>query len=175
LTRGIGSPTYVNVINIHIVHLWEALVPISAYLQEIPRPFWVVGMVLGFVWFWPVGLAALAYLVASGRMRRRYGAGRWYMADAASAQGQASEGKWGWGPGGNFSGWGANRAARPTSNRAFDDYRAETLRRLEDEQKEFMDYLERLRQARDKREFDQFMADRRGRPATGEPGVPTAG
>ena len=31
----------------------------------------------------------------------------------------------------------------------------------EDEQKEFIDYLERLRRAKDKTEFDQFMADRR--------------
>jgi hypothetical protein len=35
---------------------------------------------------------------------------------------------------------------------------------LEDEQKEFVEYLDRLRQARDKQEFDQFMADRRQTP-----------
>ena len=34
-----------------------------------------------------------------------------------------------------------------SGNAAFDEYRSETLRRLEDEQKEFVDYLERLRQA----------------------------
>ena len=51
----------------------------------------------------------------------------------------------------------------PTSgNRAFDEYRAETLRRLEDEQREFQDFLEQLRRAKDKAEFDQFMASRRG-------------
>ena len=49
----------------------------------------------------------------------------------------------------------------PGGNAAFDDYRAETLRRLEEEQKEFVAYLERLRRARDKAEFDQFMAERR--------------
>jgi hypothetical protein len=49
-----------------------------------------------------------------------------------------------------------------TGNRAFDEYRAEALRRLEDEQKEFTDFLERLRKARDKTEFDQFMAERGG-------------
>ena len=52
-----------------------------------------------------------------------------------------------------------------SGNRAFDEYRDETLRRLEDEQKDFRDFLERLRHAKDKAEFDQFMADRR-RPAT---------
>ena len=54
----------------------------------------------------------------------------------------------------------------PTSsgNRAFDDYRAETLKRLEDEQREFKEFLARLRFAKDRAEFDQFMAERRQRP-----------
>jgi len=43
---------------------------------------------------------------------------------------------------------------------AFDEYRAETLRRLEQEQGEFQDFLDRLRRAKDKAEFDQFMAER---------------
>ena len=51
-----------------------------------------------------------------------------------------------------------------SGNRAFDEYRAETLRRLEEEQKEFRDFLDRLRMAKDKAEFDQFMAERGGRP-----------
>ena len=55
-----------------------------------------------------------------------------------------------------------------SGNRAFDDYRAETLKRLEDEQREFKDFLERLRFAKDRAEFDQFMAARRERPS--EPG-----
>ena len=51
-----------------------------------------------------------------------------------------------------------------SGNRAFDDYREETLKRLEEEQREFKDFLARLRFARDRAEFDQFMAERRGRP-----------
>jgi hypothetical protein len=48
----------------------------------------------------------------------------------------------------------------PTSgNQAFDEYRVATLRRLEDEQREFWEFLSRLRMAKDKVEFDQFMAD----------------
>jgi hypothetical protein len=46
-------------------------------------------------------------------------------------------------------------------NHAFDEYRTETLRRLEDEQREFKEFLEQLRFAKDKTEFDQFMAERR--------------
>ena len=51
-----------------------------------------------------------------------------------------------------------------SGNRAFDDYRAETLKRLEEEQQEFKDFLARLRFAKDRSEFDQFMAERRSRP-----------
>jgi Protein of unknown function (DUF2852) len=44
-----------------------------------------------------------------------------------------------------------NSWGQPSSgNRAFDDYRAETLRRLEDEQREFKEFLKRLRVARDR-------------------------
>ena len=61
----------------------------------------------------------------------------------------------------NFGGFGP-----PSSgNRAFDEYRVETLKRLEEEQAEFKDFLNRLRHAKDKEEFDQFMAQHRPRPA----------
>ena len=56
-----------------------------------------------------------------------------------------------------------------SGNRAFDEYRSETLKRLEDEQREFREFLERLRFAKDKTEFDQFMAERRNRPAPDAP------
>lgn len=63
--------------------------------------------------------------------------------------------------GGTGQWWGQPRSS---GNRAFDEYRAETLRRLEDEQREFKEFLERLRFAKDRAEFDQFMAERRNRP-----------
>src|SRR5262249_40373986 len=59
-----------------------------------------------------------------------------------------------------------NYYAPTRGNRAFDEYRADTLRRLEEEQREFRDFLDRLRFAKDKTEFDQFMAERRNRPAS---------
>lgn len=52
-------------------------------------------------------------------------------------------------------------AFAPTGNAAFDAYRAETLKRLEEEHREFLDFLQKLREARDKAEFDQFMQQRR--------------
>jgi hypothetical protein len=60
----------------------------------------------------------------------------------------------------DHGGW----AGPASGNRAFDEYRSETLRRLEEEQREFREFLQRLRMARDKAEFDQFMAERRNRP-----------
>jgi hypothetical protein len=59
--------------------------------------------------------------------------------------------------GGGLGGFGPLRS---TGNAAFDAYREETLRRLEEEAEEFQTFLERLRKARDKAEFDQFMAER---------------
>ncbi len=59
-----------------------------------------------------------------------------------------------------------------TGNRAFDNYRMDTLKRLEDEQREFKDFLERLRLAKDRAEFDQFMSDRRERPSEPTPVEP---
>lgn len=59
---------------------------------------------------------------------------------------------------------GSHRHGATSGNSAFDEYREETLRRLEDEQGEFESFLERLRHAKDKAEFDQFMKDRRDQP-----------
>ena len=62
--------------------------------------------------------------------------------------------------------WGSWNAAPSSGNHAFDEYRSETMKRLEDEQREFREFLERLRFAKDKTEFDAFMAERRNRPET---------
>lgn len=49
---------------------------------------------------------------------------------------------------------------RPTGNAAFDAYKADTIKRLQDDQQAFEAFLQRLRQAKDKSEFDAFMDDR---------------
>ncbi len=131
----------------------------TAFLHDIPKPIWIVAMVMGFIWFWPVGLAILAYTIGSRRWGRRPGGpGQWYNTEAQ--QGRACAwGKWGdW-----TTPWNQPQRPdmKPSGNAAFDEYRTETLKRLEDEQKEFVEYLERLRRAKDKAEFDQFMAERR--------------
>ncbi len=134
----------------------------SAYLHDIPKPIWIVAIVLGFIVFWPLGLAILAYTIGSRRWGRRFeGPGQWYN---TAPQGQEQGRACGWAKWGDWSTpWNQPQRpeVRPSGNAAFDEYKTETLRRLEDEQKEFVEYLERLRKAKDKAEFDQFMADRR--------------
>ncbi len=130
------------------------------------RPAAVAFTVLGFIFWWPVGLALLIYMIGSGRMgcfgrRRRAMYQQW-------AQENGGPGATPWaGPWANWRSWACGPADRPAAssgNRAFDEYKAETLRRMEEEQKDFGAFLERLRFAKDKSEFDQFMAERRSRP-----------
>ena len=47
-----------------------------------------------------------------------------------------------------------------SGNTAFDTYKADTLRRLEEEQLQFEAFMNRLRAAKDQSEFDEFMKDR---------------
>ncbi len=51
-----------------------------------------------------------------------------------------------------------------SGNSAFDAYKADTLRRLEEEQGKFSEFLQRLRDAKDKSEFDDFMDERAKKP-----------
>ena len=95
---------------------------------------WIAAMVLGFIFFWPLGLALLAYMIWSKRMFSTACTKRTSFART---------------PGFKSSG-----------NSAFDSYKADMLKRLEDEQQAFESFLERLREAKDKSEFDAFMEER---------------
>ena len=142
--------------------------PITAKLDEFGKPAWIALTVLGFMAWWPVGLAVLAFTIGSGRMGCGYHGGhdRWqHKMERMQAKMDWMRGKMGGAPTGG-SLW---SSAPSSGNRAFDDYRSETLRRLEDEQREFKDFLERLRFAKDKTEFDSFMAERRNRPPQDNP------
>jgi hypothetical protein len=138
-------------------------------LDQLPKPALIALVVIGFILFWPVGLALLVYLIWSGRMFcGKHGRhGHWHNPeerDTARAEWRARREE--------FRGWKRrHRWGQPPSsgNVAFDEYREETLRKLDEEQHEFRDYLDRLRSAKDRAEFDQFMAERRSRPPTTEP------
>jgi Protein of unknown function (DUF2852) len=134
------------------------------WLDDIGRPAWIGLMILSFVLFPPAGLVVLGYLIGSGRMFGCWTGergGRWQgrmqrMQDRMDRM----QARW-CGPRQAY-------ADGPSSgNWAFDEYRAETLRRLEEEQRQFKEFLDRLRHAKDKAEFDQFMAEMRRRSDAG--------
>jgi Protein of unknown function (DUF2852) len=135
----------------------------------------IVLMILSFIWWWPLGLAVLAFLVLRRRWEWRrhleyageghmfgghHGMERWER-KVARAQERVERVR---GRMERFAGRGGWLNSASSGNSAFDDYRTETLRRLEDEQREFKDFLSRLRFAKDRAEFDQFMAHRHERP-----------
>lgn len=114
----------------------------EAWLDSKGKGAWIAAMVLGMIFFWPVGLALLFYMIWSKRMFSR-----------SCHRSHAARG---------FA------AMKPSGNTAFDAYKVETLRRLEDEQTSFENFLGRLRDAKDKAEFDQFMDERAKPTATSE-------
>jgi hypothetical protein len=138
---------------------------LTAKMDELGKPAWIAATVLGFVIWWPVGLATLAFVIWSGRMGCGHH-GHWNNR-MERMQAKMDRLRERMGQGGGFGGgFGGGWSQGPSSgNRAFDEYRADTLRRLEEEQREFRDFLGRLRMAKDKAEFDQFMAERRNGPA----------
>jgi hypothetical protein len=143
--------------------------PITAKLDEFGKPAWIALIVLGFMAWWPLGLAVLAFTIGSGRMgccgyqSSTGGYGRW------QHKMERMQHKMDWMRAKMGGGSGSFSCGPPSGNRAFDEYRADTLRRLEEEQREFREFLERLRMAKDKAEFDQFMAERRNPPAPEAP------
>jgi Protein of unknown function (DUF2852) len=120
---------------------------------EHPKPVWILLLILSLWVSWPVGVVLFAYLMWSGRLEgwKRAGLNLWNEGIGLPQQ----PGTW-WPP-------------RSSGNTAFDEYRTDTLRRLEDEKKEFQVFLDRLRAAKDRAEFDQFMSDRRNRAGNPPP------
>lgn len=114
----------------------------EAWLDARGKPAWIAVTVLAFIFAWPIGLALVAYMIWSKRM---------FNASCASKRTAYSS---------------MRTTMRPSGNSAFDAYKADTLRRLEDEQHSFEEFLKRLRDAKDKAEFDQFMEDRAKRAET---------
>lgn len=132
----------------------------SALIRPEWTPATIALMVLGFVIFWPLGLAMLAYIIFGDRLRgfkrdANDKADRWFA--------------------------GCRKASRryqthfTTGNVAFDDWRKAELDRLEEERRkldemreEFDNYARELRRAKDQEEFDRFMRDRKNNRPSGE-------
>ncbi|QJF51405.1 DUF2852 domain-containing protein [Roseobacter ponti] len=106
----------------------------EAWLDDRGKGAWIAAMVLSFILFWPVGLALLMYMIWSKRMFANTCRSSW-------SQGHSI------------------KTMKSTGNSAFDAYKSDTLKRLEEEQDRFEAFLERLRDAKDKAEFDQFMEE----------------
>src|SRR5215211_6811326 len=105
-----------------------------AWLDDMGKPAWIALMIVSFFVWWPLGLVVLGYMVGSGRMLRCWNSrrgGEWRQ----RMQEHAAE----------WCGPRARHGTRSSGNRAFDEYRGETLRRLEEEEREFKEFLDRLR------------------------------
>jgi Protein of unknown function (DUF2852) len=104
------------------------------WLDDRGKLAWIAATVIGFVLFWPIGLALLVYMIWSKRMGCNWGRNHHHRHH--------------------------HRGMGRTGNTAFDTYREETLKRLEEERDAFVRFLDQLRAAKDQAEFDQFMAGR---------------
>lgn len=121
------------------------------------KPEWsfvtIALMVLGFIIFWPLGLAMLGYILWGER----------FGGSAEKAEAWVKSKKH-WAKGCRNQRHGHRHSS---GNAAFDDYRGEQLKRLEEERRrldeevsEFHDYMRNLHMARDREEFDRFMGNR---------------
>ncbi len=99
---------------------------------------------IGFILFWPLGLFVLFYVLSGGDMAQVFNRGKDWVIRMFNR---------------------ATATTTSTGNSAFDAYREETLKRLEEEQKAFGDFMERLKRARDQEEFERFMNERRSTKA----------
>ncbi|GAA4526224.1 DUF2852 domain-containing protein [Chelativorans composti] len=136
--------------------------------QSALRPAWtpatIALMVLGFIVYWPLGLAMLAYILWGDRL-----------GSFKTEVNRVTDGMFANCRGGRHAG-----APRATGNVAFDEWRAGELARLEEERRkldamrdEFDDYMRELRRARDQEEFERFMQNR-NRPAPSADGTHSA-
>jgi len=130
----------------------------TAIIKPQWSPLTIGLMVLGFIIFWPIGLAVLAYILwgekfggSAEKAQAYWNKGYGYMRNTTKSAGFG----------------GTNHAS--SGNAAFDDYRSEQLRRLEEERNRldaeidaFHEYMANLRKAKDREEFDRFMSEHRG-------------
>lgn len=132
----------------------------SALIRPAWTPATIALMVLGFIIFWPLGLAMLAYILWGDRLDSF----KQDLNRATDAMGERFNAK----------------SCRPKStysrsgNVAFDEWREVELARLEEERqklneaiREFEEYQRELRRAKDQQEFEEFMSNRKRKPAPG--------
>jgi Protein of unknown function (DUF2852) len=140
--------------------------------------FEIVAMVLGFIVFWPIGLAILGFKLwqrksgYSGDLQTAAQA-KWREARGMMANSAKASGPW------TSQVWSSRRGfAYATGNSAFDDWKNAELARLEEERRklqdahnEFAEFLDNIRRAKDREEFERFMNDRRNRQGESSSGT----
>jgi len=132
----------------------------TAIIKPQWSPLTIALMVLGFIAFWPLGLLVLGYILW----------GEKFGGSAEKAERYWNKGKAWCGVNRGHPGWGRQHYGFSSSgNAAFDEYRSEQLRRLEEERarldaeiEAFHEYMANLNKAKDREEFDRFMNERRG-------------
>lgn len=129
-----------------------------ARIDEYGKAAWLGLAVLAFLTAWPLGLAIFAFLVASGRTR------------AWQAEARRSPGRWFnlRGPAERMANRTSAAVSHPSGDEAFKAYRIVELDQLHVQEKESRAFLNRLCLARDKEEFDSFLAEQR-RAMVGQP------
>ncbi len=130
----------------------------TAIIKPQWSPLTIALMVLGFVIFWPLGLAVLGYILW----------GEKFGGSAEKAQAYWNKGCSYVKNNSKHAGFGRTDFSS-SGNAAFDEYRADQLRRLEEERARldaeidaFHEYMANLRKAKDREEFDRFMSEHRG-------------
>jgi hypothetical protein len=100
-------------------------------------PLAIFAVIMGFIVWWPLGFLAIGYVLWGGSIDG--------LVDDAVAEVKSR--------------MSAKPAVKTTGNATFDAYKAETLKRLEDEEAAFAAYVQKLREAHDREEFDRFLAE----------------
>lgn len=108
--------------------------------------FGIVAIALAFAAFWVAGLVLAVIIAWTWAGNRTFG-GRhgWRKPDGKPSFADVTP---------------ASHSTKSSGNSWFDAYRADMLRKLEQESADFDSFLARLRAARDATEFDQFMEER---------------
>jgi Protein of unknown function (DUF2852) len=121
--------------------------------------FEIIAVVLGLIVFWPIGLAILGYKLWQSRMGgpdvQTVAERGWSQARKAWGGTVSGSRSWSYGSSGNsaFDSWKQTELARLEEER----------RRLEESHREFAEFMDNVRRAKDREEFDRFMQERRNR------------
>ncbi|MCB1460017.1 MAG: DUF2852 domain-containing protein [Nitratireductor sp.] len=142
----------------------------TAFVRPAWTPVTIAMMIVGFMLFWPLGLAMLAYILWGDRLEQfKSNVNR-----ATDRAGQSFSGSWGRGCG--HKRHGRHDYHSRTGNVAFDEWRDGELERLEEERRkldemraEFDEYLRELRRARDSEEFEAFRKAHEARKTPADP------